>query len=85
MLSKCANPTCSAHFLYLHEGKIFRIMRDTRTDGKAQTSVDPAMKKQARIEFFWLCESCSRIMTVRFVRDSGIIVQPLHSALRAAS
>ena len=28
MLSKCANPACSAHFLYLHEGRVFRIMRD---------------------------------------------------------
>ena len=25
MLSKCANPQCRAAFLYLHQGKLFRI------------------------------------------------------------
>ena len=25
MLSKCANPGCLATFLYLHEGKLFRV------------------------------------------------------------
>ncbi len=25
MLSKCANPGCPAPFLYLHEGKLFRM------------------------------------------------------------
>ena len=25
MLSKCANPGCPASFLYLHEGKLFRL------------------------------------------------------------
>ena len=25
MLSKCANPGCPASFLYLHQGKLFRL------------------------------------------------------------
>ena len=25
MLSKCANPGCAATFLYLHQGKLFRL------------------------------------------------------------
>ena len=25
MLSKCANPGCPATFLYLHQGKLFRL------------------------------------------------------------
>ena len=85
MLSKCANPACSAHFLYLREGRIFRIMRDTQTDRKPQMGVDLAMKKHARVEFYWLCDKCAQTMTVCRGKDSGIIVQPLRSALRAAS
>ena len=33
MLSKCANPGCPAPFLYLHEGKLFRL--DTGTESPA--------------------------------------------------
>jgi hypothetical protein len=29
MISKCANPACTAHFLYLHEGKLFRVFRNS--------------------------------------------------------
>jgi len=30
MISKCANPACSARFLYLHEGKLFRFEREAK-------------------------------------------------------
>jgi len=43
MVSKCANPNCSAPFLYLHQGKLFRLETD------AQDPVaDAAMKKFSR-------------------------------------
>ena len=29
MLSKCANPGCPATFLYLHQGKLFRLDSST--------------------------------------------------------
>jgi hypothetical protein len=29
MLSKCANPGCPASFIYLHEGKLFRLDSST--------------------------------------------------------
>jgi hypothetical protein len=53
MLSKCANPGCPAPFLFLHQGKLFRL--DTNTEVPASDAT-PEMKKLARrIEFFWLC------------------------------
>jgi hypothetical protein len=55
VLSKCANPTCFARFRYLHEGRIFNI------EIKFQSSERHA---QPRIEHFWLCESCARMMKV---------------------
>jgi hypothetical protein len=85
MISKCANPACSAHFLYLHQGRVFRIMRDADPRREAQMGLDLANNGHARVEFFWLCENCSRTLTIRYRKESGIIVQPLFAALRAAS
>ncbi len=53
MVSKCANPVCSAAFRYLHEGKLFHV-----AVGSA------ASEKGAALERFWLCDECSRTMTV---------------------
>jgi hypothetical protein len=85
MISKCANPACSAHFLYLHEGRVFRIMRDSRDQRDAQLGVDPTLKKHPQVEFFWLCKVCSLTMTISYRNGSGVIVQPRLAALRAAS
>ena len=43
MLSKCANPGCPAPFLYLHEGKLFRL--DT---GSEDLPTDKPSKKTVR-------------------------------------
>jgi hypothetical protein len=57
MLSKCANPVCSETFRYLHQGRIFQL------------SPTPAMQMAAEAkgliaERFWLCEDCSKKLTV---------------------
>ena len=56
MVSKCANPACSAPFRYLHEGRIFTVRSDTpshRSDG-----ADP------NVERYWLCSTCSNNLTL---------------------
>jgi len=71
MLSKCANPTCSARFLYLNEGKIFNVESGITSEGT---------RLNHRIEHFWLCGNCAR--TLRVVRENReITVRPLHLAL----
>jgi hypothetical protein len=85
MISKCANPACSAHFLYLHRGRVFRIMRAADCEPALQPGADSDLKKYPQVEFFWLCERCSEVLTVRYKKESGVIVQPLRAALRAAS
>lgn len=79
MLSKCANPNCSANFLYLHEGRLFRS-ESAMDDGFV--SNDAGMKKSPRrIEFFWLCSNCAPRMTL--IRNGeGVTVQ---AVARAAS
>jgi hypothetical protein len=85
MISKCANPSCSAHFLYLHQGRVFRILRRSEEIPDQQLGVDPSVKKHAQVEFYWLCDTCSRAWTIRYQEGIGVSVQPLRAALRAAS
>lgn len=69
MVSKCANPTCSAPFLYLHEGRIF--------------AVRPASQAGC-IERYWLCGSCAQTMTLVMDGD-GVSLRPLPRASREAT
>jgi len=70
MLSKCANPTCSATFRYLHDGTLFHVVIEPAAPER------PASYETATIERFWLCGECSRKMTV-ISGPAGIIVVPL--------
>jgi hypothetical protein len=56
MLSKCANPACSGIFRYLHEGRIFHLI----TDSEEALAIHSA----TAIERFWLCEECSKKLTL---------------------
>jgi hypothetical protein len=83
MISKCANPSCAARFLYLHEGKLFRIQRDT--PGEGLLGMDPAQKHMNKVEFFWLCPRCATSMTLIYCKGVGVATHPLHRLLKAAS
>jgi len=86
MISKCANPACSARFLYLHEGKLFRFEREAKEDTGPLLGFDPALRKRSRgVEFFWLCESCSRALTLTCRKGTGVVTRRLPDGLKAAS
>jgi len=86
MISKCSNPACTAHFLYLHEGKLFRVFRNSEDSETPEMGVDPTVRKRARrVEFFWLCSGCCDRMTIKYEKGEGVVVRPLKMALRAAS
>lgn len=78
MLSKCANPKCSAPFLYLREGKLFRWDVTSPAPNPDQNFKKPTRK----IEFFWLCDHCSAEMTLTNQNGTGVTVKPL---LRSAA
>ena len=87
MLSKCANPACSAQFRYLHDGKVFRVDLEERAAGRTPLRVPPGVPVNVagpqlltsggrRPEYFWLCGECSRQMTLG--ADGGsVILLPL--------
>ena len=87
MLSKCANPACSASFRYLHQGKLFRIEIVAGLDRRRATlgSDDDKKKPLRRIEFYWLCEDCTKKMTVILDNETGVSVRPFRYREAVAS
>ncbi len=60
MLSKCLNPTCSATFRYLRDGRVFHLEIPAPGDNVISR----------RREYFWLCGRCCRAFTV-ILRDGS--------------
>ena len=86
MISKCANPACSARFLFLHTGKLFRFERRPTADKEPFLGFDPTLRKHSTgVEFFWLCENCSATMRLDYRSGSGVIVRQERQLLKAAS
>jgi hypothetical protein len=77
VVSKCANPECAATFRYFHLGKLFRLEIDSGLDRRRSLGTDDALRKPLRrIEFYWLCENCSRRMTIVFEKGMGVSARP---------
>ncbi len=78
MVSKCANPDCSAIFRYLREGRLFNF-EVTKSNPSRVVGVHIARS----YEHFWLCPACSVNMTL--VKDNGsVAVRPLGKAAAKA-
>ena len=74
MLHKCANPTCTAPFRSLREGKLF-LAETLRQD--PSHPFDGARRKMPRREHFWLCNTCSAHFTLCFDAERGMLTVPL--------
>lgn len=86
MVSKCANPACSASFRYLHIGKLFRFETSGGQERRRAMGEEEVPRKcMRRIEFYWLCESCAPKMTLAYQHDAGVSVRPNEHAASAAA
>lgn len=81
MLAKCANPACSSRFLYLGEGKLFRI--EVPAEGEPAEGGEPSSepflvtrKPVRRVEHYWLCARCAASLTLAYDRKSGVMAVP---------
>lgn len=82
MLSKCANPSCDAIFLRFSEGRVFV------TEVEAGHQADAGGRHGRQREYYWLCDACSRKMTVILREGHQVQVVPLPAsgiAAKAAS
>ena len=77
MLSKCANPACSARFRYLHQGRIFQVETGVVLSGPNGSSNRSPNRK---IEHFWLCELCAQTLEVA-VENGAVTTRPLQPQL----
>lgn len=79
MLTKCANPECNARFRYLHEGRLFIV---DRSDG-LQRGPFPELSigETQRLDYYWLCGTCSRSMSVVWDREAQVHVLPTARAV----
>jgi hypothetical protein len=82
MLTKCANPGCVNHFLYMDDGKVFRFETRCASNGDPQFG---ERKSARRIEFFWLCSNCAGSMTLVYRDGHGVGVQGLDKTYRASA
>jgi hypothetical protein len=75
MVAKCSNPSCSAPFQYLKEGRLFRLESERALHSRF-----------SRMEYFWLCPPCSREMTLRLAEDGTVVTfafpKPIQGAPR---
>lgn len=76
MLEKCANPRCSARFLRLRDGKVFV----TEAEADDHSSVSGHGRQR---EYYWLCNSCCRTMTVTVEKGKRAHVVPLPESATA--
>lgn len=63
MVAKCLNPTCSAPFRYLSDGRIFHL--EIPVAGDNGTS--------RKREYFWLCDRCCSRFTVVLKNGTGAL------------
>jgi hypothetical protein len=68
MISKCMNSSCSASLRHLAEGRLFQLQNDA-----------PAVACKTT-EYFWLCDRCSAVMTLRIARDGTVLTTGLPEA-----
>lgn len=75
MLAKCVSTSCSTRFRYLEDGRLFRVQSDHPSP----------LLNHKKSEYFWLCASCSRSMTLRLNERCGVTVVPFtESEMRAS-
>ena len=70
MLSKCASPSCSTPFRYLHEGKLYLIGRKPASGGRTPPADFKYSGNFRALEYVWLCSSCCCDLTIQVDDES---------------
>jgi hypothetical protein len=78
MLQKCANPSCSAPFRSLREGKLFLAESPPPESANLVSGSPPKIRRR---EHFWLCETCSVQFTLRFDAQRGMLTVPINHGI----
>lgn len=84
MLKKCANPICPNPFRRLNQGKLFRVEREPSAAVMPRPLAAPVRRTRLprRVEYYWLCDQCSPILTLIFEKGQGMLTVPLPTTKR---
>jgi hypothetical protein len=66
MVSKCANPSCSATFHHRH-GKLFRFPKRPVEEGRPANT--------HAVQHFWLCEICCATYSLEYHEAKGVALR----------
>lgn len=80
MLHKCANPECDKQYRYFGEGVLFEFQAD-RDNNYFPLTLPVAGGR--RREIFWLCQDCSRQLTLE-CREGVVKVAPASAKRKSA-
>ena len=83
MVSKCANPDCSALFRYWGQGRLYRLDLDDHP-GRMQAQEENGGLNAHNVEHFWLCGACAEGMTLGLDPAGRVITIPLDGRRKAA-
>ena len=75
MLAKCANRSCAARFLYLHEGALFSVESGSGVPKSGLLSGFEYAGTFRHFQYFWLCPRCCKTMTLRVEGERVTAVQ----------
>jgi hypothetical protein len=81
MLHKCANPACLTAFRSLGQGKLFQI--ESKYAVPRRESPGRRVRVVSRVERYWLCDRCSRSLTLAPERGGGVTAIPLPAFITA--
>lgn len=84
MNMKCANKDCTAELKYLRGGRLFFMERQSNLTSLAGYDTARIEKPVTMRRYFWLCEHCSQVYTIRRWTENGIELiarsKPVHVA-----
>lgn len=84
MNMKCANKDCTAELKYLRGGRLFFMERQSNLTSLVGYDTPRIEKPVTMRRYFWLCEYCSQVYTIRRWTENGIELiarsKPVHVA-----
>ena len=75
---RCANPNCHAMADNLLNGTLALVEFETPPEDRILYAAGGFPVCSTRTRYFWLCEKCSRLFTIRKWNSSGLILEPQH-------
>ncbi len=75
MVSKCANPQCSAPFRYWGQGRLYRLDLSEHP-GRMQAHEESGVLNAHNVEHFWLCGACAQRMSLALDRSGHLVTIP---------